>query len=83
MSASVIYVRSLPAARVRVTHVIRVGSSHGTWRTATGPGLLRYPTAHLSPVPGSDRAIPTRPDDLFGNLRRWTGLHPGETDLNR
>jgi len=61
MSASVIYVRSLPAARVRVTHVIRVGSSHGTWRTATGPGLLRYPTAHLSPVPGSDRAMPTGP----------------------
>lgn len=61
MSASVIYVRSLPPARVRVTHVIRVGTSHGTCqaRDRATPASRTQPRAPA--LPGSDRAMPTGP----------------------
>jgi hypothetical protein len=61
MSASVIYVRSLPPARVRVTHVIRAGTSHGTCqaRDRATPASRTQPRAPA--LPGSDRAMPTGP----------------------
>jgi len=41
------YVRSLPSARVRVTHVIRVGTSNGICRAPAGPGLRLVPERAL------------------------------------
>jgi len=44
------YVRSLPSARVRVTHVIRVGTSNGICRAPAGPGRVSCPSGRPSPV---------------------------------
>jgi hypothetical protein len=54
------YVRSLPSARVRVTHVIRVGTSNGTRRASERAGAcVPCPSGRPGPVPRSDRAMPT------------------------
>ena len=55
------YVRSLPAARVRVTHVIRVGTSDGTGRTRDRAGPASCTRPRAAALPGSDQAMPTGP----------------------
>src|SRR5438270_8226913 len=76
------YVRSLPAARVRVTHVIRARTSDGTCRTRdrAGPASRARPRAS-APLPGSDRAMPTGPTISPAISAAGRVLTSGETDL--
>jgi hypothetical protein len=62
------YVRSLPTARV--THVIRVGTSHGTCRTRDRAGPTSRTRRRAQPRTRARPSHADRPDNLSGDLRR-------------